>query len=79
MEVKRMFTSTESRGKGLASRILTELQNWAQEMDYTRLILETGIRQKEAISLYTKTNFILIPNYGQYEGMETSICFEKRM
>ena len=79
MEVKRMFTSTESRGKGLASRILAELQNWAQEMDYTRLILETGIRQKEAISLYTKTNFILIPNYGQYEGMETSICFEKRM
>ena len=74
-----MFTSTESRGKGLASRILAELQNWAQEMDYTRLILETGIRQKEAISLYTKTNFILIPNYGQYEGMETSICFEKRM
>jgi GNAT superfamily N-acetyltransferase len=79
MEVKRMFTSTESRGKGLASRILKELQNWAQEMDYTKLILETGIRQKEAISLYTKTNFILIPNYGQYEGMETSICFEKRM
>lgn len=79
MEVKRMFTLPESRGKGLAGMILSELQKWAQEMDYTRLILETGIRQKEAISLYNKTNFILIPNYGQYEGIEASICFEKKL
>jgi putative acetyltransferase len=79
MEVKRMFTLPESRGTGLAGMILSELQKWAQEMDYTRLILETGIRQKEAISLYNKTNFILIPNYGQYEGIETSICFEKKL
>jgi GNAT superfamily N-acetyltransferase len=74
-----MFTLPESRGTGLAGMILSELQKWAQEMDYTRLILETGIRQKEAISLYNKTNFILIPNYGQYEGIETSICFEKKL
>ena len=79
MEIKRMFTLPENRGKGLAGMILSELQNWAKEINYTRLILETGIRQKEAISLYTKTNFILIPNYGQYEGMETSICFEKKL
>ena len=79
MEVKRMFTSTQSRKKGIAGMILSELQNWAIEMDYTRLILETGIRQKEAISLYTKTNFILVPNYGQYAGIETSLCFEKRL
>jgi putative acetyltransferase len=79
MEVKRMFTSPESRGKGLAGMIISELQNWAKEMDYHRFILETGIRQKEAISLYNKTGFILIPNYGQYEGIETSICFEKKL
>ncbi|SDN11659.1 Acetyltransferase (GNAT) domain-containing protein [Daejeonella rubra] len=79
MEVKRMFTSPESRGKGLASMILAELQNWAKEMDYKRCILETGIRQKEAVSLYNKTGFILIPNYGQYEGIENSICFEKTL
>jgi putative acetyltransferase len=77
MEVKRMFTSTQSRKKGLAGKILSELQNWAIEMDYNRLILETGIKQKEAISLYTKANFILVPNYGQYAGIETSLCFEK--
>ncbi len=79
MEVKRMFTSTESRGKGLAGMILSELQNWGKEMDYNRFILETGIRQTEAIALYNKTGFILIPNYGQYKGIETSICFEKRL
>jgi GNAT superfamily N-acetyltransferase len=74
-----MFTSTESRGKGLAGMILSELQNWGKEMDYNRFILETGIRQTEAIALYNKTGFILIPNYGQYKGIETSICFEKRL
>lgn len=77
MEVKRMFTLPESRGKGLAGMILSELQNWAKEMDYKRCILETGIRQKEAVSLYNKTGFITIPNYGQYEGIDNSVCFEK--
>ena len=79
MEIKRMFTLPENRGKGLASMILSELQNWAKEMDFKRCILETGIRQTEAISLYNKTDFIVIPNYGQYEGIESSICFEKIM
>jgi GNAT superfamily N-acetyltransferase len=77
MEIKRMFTLTEKRGKGMAGMILSELQLWAREMDYKKCILETGIRQKEAVSLYNKTGFILIPNYGQYQGIETSICFEK--
>jgi len=79
MEVKRMFTLPENRGKGLAGMILSELQLWAKEMDFKRCILETGIRQTEAISLYNKTDFNVIPNYGQYEGIETSICFEKIM
>jgi GNAT superfamily N-acetyltransferase len=77
MEVKRMFTLPENRGKGLAGMILSELQLWAKEMNFKKCILETGIRQIEAIALYKKSDFIIIPNYGQYEGIETSICFEK--
>jgi GNAT superfamily N-acetyltransferase len=79
MEVKRMFTLPENRGKGLAGMILSELQLWAKEMNFKKCILETGIRQIEAIALYKKSDFIIIPNYGQYEGIETSICFEKKL
>jgi GNAT superfamily N-acetyltransferase len=76
-EVKRMYTAPECRGKGVASRILTELETWASEMGYDKCILETGRRQTEAIGLYHKNGYMIIPNYGQYDGIEDSVCFEK--
>jgi GNAT superfamily N-acetyltransferase len=77
MEVKRMYTSPESRGKGVASRVLQELEVWAAELSYGKCILETGIKQPEAIGLYKKSGYTVIPNYGQYAGIENSVCFEK--
>ncbi len=77
MEVKRMFTLASFRGKGIASMILSELEKWSGELGFKRVILETGLRQKEAISLYKKNDFQLIANYGQYKGMDNSRCFEK--
>jgi putative acetyltransferase len=79
MEVKRMFTTPEYRGKGAAIFILTELESWAREMSYTTCVLETGNKQPEAIALYHKAGYRIIPNYGQYAGIENSICFEKKI
>lgn len=79
MEVKRMFTSPENRGKGFAGIILHELENWASEMNFEKCILETGKRQAEAIRLYKKSGYGIIPNYGQYAGIENSICFMKKL
>ena len=79
VEVKRMYTRPEHRGKGLASMVLTELEKWAAEMFYKKCVLETGKRQPEAIALYTKNGYISIPNYGQYEGIENSRCFMKEL
>lgn len=79
MEVKRMYTSPESRGKGVASSILSELERWAAELSYQRCILETGKRQPEAIALYKKKGYQIIPNYGQYADVEDSVCFEKKI
>ena len=79
MEVKRMYTAPESRGQGVATAILTELENWAAELGYRKCLLETGIRQPEAIALYKKAGYHIIPNYGQYTAVETSVCFEKVM
>ncbi len=79
MEVKRMYVSPEYRGKGIATKILLALENWAEEMLMTKCVLETGKRQPEAISLYKRNGYKSIPNYGQYAGIENSVCFEKEI
>lgn len=77
IEVKRMFTLTKVRGKGVATNILNELENWAAQLGYNRCILETGKKQPNAIALYKKTGYTIIPNYAQYTGIYNSVCFEK--
>jgi putative acetyltransferase len=76
-EVKRMFVPPAFRGKAIASLVLAELESWAKELGFESCVLETGIKQPEAIRLYTKNNYAVIPNYGQYAGVENSVCFEK--
>lgn len=77
VEVKRMFTKENQRGQGFASQVLEELETWAKELGYKKAVLETGKRQVEAIPFYLKNGYKVIPNYGQYAGVEDSICFEK--
>ncbi len=72
-----MFVLPEKRGIGIASTILKELEKWTSELNFRKCILETGIRQQEAIALYKKNNYNPIPNYGQYEQVKSSVCFEK--
>ena len=79
VEMKRMFVLPEMRGKQLAAKLLQELEKWAVEEGYTRAVLETGLRQVEAIRLYTRSGYSLIENYGQYIGMEESICYRKEL
>jgi GNAT superfamily N-acetyltransferase len=79
VEVKRMFTSPEARGKGIATQLLKELELWANELGYTSTVLETGIRQTEAVEFYKKNGYEITPPYGQYVGVENSLCFEKEL
>jgi putative acetyltransferase len=77
IEIKRMFTLLEKRRKGIAAMVLKELEAWAADLSYKRCILETGRKQPEAIALYCKNGYKSITNYGQYAGVENSVCFEK--
>jgi GNAT superfamily N-acetyltransferase len=77
MEIKRMYTKVEARGRGLAGQVLKELENWALEQGYKHCLLETGKRQREAIGLYEKSGYQQIPNFGPYIGVENSLCFQK--
>lgn len=79
MEIKRMFVLPECRGKGVASKVLRELEKWTSELSFEKCILETGVKQPEAIGLYKKNGYQFIPNYGQYAGVKESVCFEKKI
>jgi GNAT superfamily N-acetyltransferase len=79
VEIKRMFVSEKARRKGVASQILNELESWARELGFKKCILETGEKLPEAINLYQKNGYSAITAYGQYEGLNGSVCFEKNI
>lgn len=76
-EIKRMYVRENERGRGIAGKILAELETWAKELNFSECILETGLKQPEAVRLYQKSGYETIANYGQYEGIENSVCLRK--
>lgn len=78
-EIKRMFVEPEARGRGIARKILRELEAIAESAGYKAVWLETGALQPEAIALYESAGYRRIGCYGQYVDNPLSICFEKAL
>jgi ribosomal protein S18 acetylase RimI-like enzyme len=76
-EIKRMYVVPAARGRGLSRILLVELERRAVAAGRRRLVLETGIRQPEAIGLYTSSGYSEIPQFGMYRGDPRSRCFGK--
>ena len=79
VEIKRMYTATNARNKGVATAVLKELEVWAKELEYKKVVLETGVKMPSAVNFYKSNSYLQIENYGQYQGIETSICFKKNL
>ncbi|SHF06305.1 GNAT family N-acetyltransferase [Chryseobacterium vrystaatense] len=79
VEIKRMYTSPDFRKRGLATAIVKELESWAGESGYSKAVLESSLEQNEALSVYEKSGYYRIPNYGQYVGVDKSVCYEKKL
>ena len=79
VEIKRMYVRPEYRGRGIASLVLNGLEEWARENGFHNCVLETGYNQPEAIALYKKSGYRVIPNYGPYDNVSNSICFGKAL
>ena len=79
VEIKRMYTNPEGRQKGVASAVLKELETWMKDLKVPKCILETGKNLPEAVALYRKFKYQIIPNYEPYQNTENSICFEKKI
>ncbi|MGW1124883.1 GNAT family N-acetyltransferase [Streptomyces sp. NPDC002526] len=76
-ELKRMYVIPEGRGLGLARRILAALEADARAAGRTRMVLETGDRQPEAIALYLSSGYTPCEKFGHYRTYDTSRCFAK--
>lgn len=78
-EIKRMFVVREIRGLGVARRILAALEDSAREAGRTRMVLETGIHQPEAIALYVSCGYEPVTKFGHYRFHEESRCYAKTL
>ncbi|GGU69543.1 GNAT family N-acetyltransferase [Lentzea flava] len=76
-EIKRMYVVDSARGRGLSRLVLAHLETTAREAGLERMILETGLRQPEAIGLYTSSGYERIANFGVYRDHPESRCFGK--
>lgn len=78
-EVKRMYVVPERRGSGVSTALLRHLEGEALRRGWSRLVLETGDRQPDAMRFYEREGYTRIPNFGYYADSEISICYERRL
>ena len=74
-ELKRMYTATEVRGRGVARAVLAAVERSAREQGRERMILECGVRQPEAIALYETSGYQRIENFGYYRDSADCVSF----
>ena len=78
-EAKRMYVEPDQRGKGVGRAVLAGLEEAAKQLGVRRLVLETGIYQDAALSLYRHAGFTPVDCWGDYASSPTSICLEKQL
>jgi len=78
-ELKRMYTRPQARGRGVARALLRALEAAASELGATRVVLETGTRQREALALYARAGYTPIPAWGEYTTSPLSVCLGKAL
>ena len=75
-EIKRMFVHPSHRGTGVSSALLARLERFGHEAGWSRLVLETGVLQPDAIRFYSREGYTRIANFGYYADSDDSVCFE---
>lgn len=78
-EIKRMYVVPGARGRGFARLVLARLERTAAESGVEALVLETGLRQPEAIALYESSGYTAIAPFGHYHESPINRCFAKRL
>lgn len=77
VEVKRMYVTVATRGRGHARAMLAYLEDTARQAGARWLLLETGSRQPEAVQLYQSCGYQPVPPFGYYADRELAIHLGK--
>ena len=78
-ELKRMYVDPAVRGGGVARALLAELVAHARANQMTRLLLETGTEQPEAVALYESAGWTPVPPFGHYADDPRTRCYGLRL
>lgn len=76
-EVKRMYVALAVRGHGLGRRVLEALENDAVRRGMTQTILETGARNRAALSLYAAWGYTRVPSYVAGRDLDVNPAMRK--
>jgi GNAT superfamily N-acetyltransferase len=79
LELKRMYVAPQARGSGVGTAILAAAETAAVRLGATRVVLQTGDRQPEAVTLYRKAGYTPIPVFPPYDELAFSLCFGKTL
>ncbi|MGV9680668.1 GNAT family N-acetyltransferase [Nocardia sp. NPDC003482] len=77
LEIKRMFVRREQRGAGVAEQLLAAVERAAESRRERRIVLQTGLRQPEAVRFYERSGYRRIPIFSPYDLVPLSVCYEK--
>ncbi|MFB4301776.1 GNAT family N-acetyltransferase [Actinomadura sp. NTSP31] len=79
VELKRMYVAPAHRGSGVAAALLAAAERAARSLGASRVVLQTGDRQPDAVRLYEREGYTRIPVFPPYEWLTFSICMEKSL
>lgn len=79
VEIKRMYVRPDVRGRGLSRVVLAHLESLAREVGATRVLLETGPMQPEAIRLYETSGYERVEGFGHYQCEPDAVAFGKSL
>ncbi|MEO6605513.1 MAG: GNAT family N-acetyltransferase [Aeromicrobium sp.] len=79
VEIRRMYVRPQFQRLGLARALLERIESTAAEAGFTRMILETGTAQPEAIELYRSAGYVDIPAFGFYADYDDSVHLGKQL
>ena len=79
VELKRMYVAPTARRRGVAAAVLAELERTAAAAGHTRVVLNSGDRQPEALALYARAGYTPVPGYGVYANAPEAVFLGKTL
>lgn len=76
-EIKRVWVEPHFRGKHIASEMMRRIEARAREKGYSRTVLQTREIMADAVGLYRKLGYVMIPAYPPYDKLEGAVCMAK--